>query len=109
MIAKYRNRGIVYISCALVLTALLIVLIYRHGPKVSDGTMALGFLLYCATWTMWMVASFTLAKARGYASDFTGTLFLIFFIIGFCFPIAPMLFPLYIIFALKDKSSDRYR
>jgi hypothetical protein len=108
MIAKYRNRGIIQIVCALVLTVLLVVLIRNRGPRVSDDKVALGFLLYCAAWTMWMVASFSLAKARGYASDFTGTLFLLFFIVGFCFPIAPMLFPLYIVFALKDKTRDRH-
>ena len=56
---------------------------------------------------MWMVASFSLARAKGYQRDFASGLFVVIYIIGFCFPIAPILFPLFIIFALEDKAKSR--
>jgi drug/metabolite transporter (DMT)-like permease len=111
MISKYRNHAIWQSTCAIGLTVLFIVLVVKgrqHG-MMSDNLGVLCLIIYVAAWVMWMVTSFTLTRAKGYVRDFAGTLFLLFFILGICIPIAPLLFPFYIIFALEDKTKDRKR
>ena len=111
MITKYRNRAIFYAACALGLTVLFVVLVHkgRQHIEMSENMGIVCLLVFFAAWTMWMITSFSLTKAKGYSKDLAGGLFMLCFILGFCIPIAPMLFPLYIIFALEDKTKDRMR
>lgn len=114
MISKHRNRAILQLVVALSMTALLVGMFYNERMNLrfghlNDGWIALGFLFYLATVTMWMVASFSLARAKGYHSDMVGGIFLFLIILGFCFPIAPLVFPGFVIFGLKDKTRERMR
>lgn len=77
------------------------------GRAGRDDIFALLILPYLATVTMWMVGSFSLAKAKGYGSDMMGAVFMLLFILGFCFPIAPFVFPAVVLFGLKDKTRER--
>jgi hypothetical protein len=65
--------------------------------------------LYLATVTMWMVGSFSLAKAKGHHADTVGSIFIFLFILGFCIPMAPFIFPGFVIFGLEDKTKGRRR
>lgn len=111
MIPKYRNRASIQIACALGLTALCVLLSLKQAhtaiSKRSETGTALLIVTYPATWLMWMAASFSLTKAKGYDRDLASGLFVIIYIVGFCIPIAPILFPLFIIFALEDKTRRR--
>jgi uncharacterized membrane protein len=114
MISKYRNRALLQTIFAIILTistvVFLVVLhkhIYRRDESNDWGVLIIP--LFFADWAMWMLVSFTLAKAKGYSKDFAGGLFIMMFILGFCIPMAPMLFPLYIIFAMEDRAKDRTR
>ena len=114
MISKHRNRGILQLTLALALTGLLIFMWHKGGShlrlnRVSDGWMIFWFFLYLGTITLWMIGSFSLAKAKGYGTDMIGGLFLFLFVLGFCIPIAPMVFPGFVIFGLKDKTRERKR
>ena len=111
MIPRYRKRASIEIACALGLTALCVLLTFKQVhtaiSKRSEAGTVLLIITYLATWLMWMAASFSLTKAKGYDRDLAGGLFVIIYIVGFCFPIAPILFPLFIIFALEDKTRRR--
>jgi cytochrome bd-type quinol oxidase subunit 2 len=114
MISKHRNRGIIQLAFAMVLTGVLIFM-WRKGAahlrlrQVSDGWMIFWFFLYLGTVTLWMVGSFSLAKAKGYGTDMMGGLFMFLFLLGFCIPLAPFVFPGFVIFGLKDKTRKRKR
>src|SRR5260370_2017536 len=112
MISKHRNRGIFQLAVALVLTALLVFMWHKGAGhlrvrEVSEGWMVFWFFLYLGTVTLWMVGSFSLAKAKGYDTDMMGGLFIFLFLLGFCFPVAPFVFPGFVIFGLKDKTRER--
>jgi len=112
MISKYRNRGILELAGALILTVVLILIAVssrRQVQGMSDERIMVLLLLYLATMTMWMVGSFTLARAKGHGRDTIGGIFLFLFLLGFCVPIAPFLFPGFVIFGLKDKTRERSR
>jgi len=76
---------------------------------MNDNWKVIVILSYLGTVTMWMVGSFSLAKAKGYGSDMMGGIFLFLFILGFCIPFAPFVFPGLVIFGLKDKAQHRSR
>ena len=109
MITKYRNRGIAQLFLAILMTAGLILVFMKTERKMSDGMTALLLLFCLATLTMWMVRSFSLAKAKGYSGDMMGKVFIFLFVLGFCFPIAPFVFPVVVIFGLEDKTRERLR
>ena len=78
-------------------------------PRPNDNFLVLVLFLYLGAVVMWMAGSFTLAKAKGYEGDMVGGVFMFLLILGCCFPIAPLLFPGVVIFALKDKTRGRRR
>ena len=111
MITKYRNRALLEIAIAIVLSVLL-VLVFRKCHHVREGLsnwLCLGIFLYFAAYAMWVVASLSLARARGYQRDAMGVLFVVCFVAGFCIPIFPLLFPFFIIFGLEDKTKNSKR
>ena len=111
MISKYRNWAFLQIVVAVILSVLL-VLVFRKATHMlhgADNWNALGIILYVAAYGMWVISSLTLARAKGYQRDAMGALFTICFVIGFCIPILPLLFPFFIIFGLEDKTKDRMR
>ena len=109
VITKYRNRAIAQLAFVMLMTAGLILGSVKGGRKMDDGMIALLFLLYLATGTMWIVGSFSLAKAKGYSSDMIGGVFIFLVILGFCFPIALFVFPVVVLFGLNDKTRERLR
>jgi hypothetical protein len=111
MISKYRNRALLQIVIAVVLSVLLVIAFRKsiHTIAGKDNWTILVLTLYVAAYAMWVVASLSLARARGYQRDAMGALFAVCFIIGFCIPILPLLFPFFIIFGLEDKTKDRKR
>jgi cytochrome c oxidase assembly factor CtaG len=111
MIAKHRNWALVQIVVAIALTVAL-VMVFRKSVHVREGADnwdVLGIALYVAAYAAWVSASLTLARARGYQRDAMGALFMVVFVIGFCIPILPILFPFFIIFGLQDRTKDRMR
>jgi cobalamin synthase len=112
MISKYRNRALWQIMMALILTGLVVLLMYRirhSGYHRSDGWAAAGLFLYVGTYVMWMMASLSLARARGYNRDAMGALFIICYLVGFCIPPLPLMFHLFILFGLEDKAKNKQR
>ena len=110
MISKHRNRSIWQFACALAMTVVFFSLFAPvRGHIISENEKALLVLVYLATVTMWMVGCFSLAKAKGYATDMTGGIFLFLFLLGCCIPCAPFVFPVVVIFGLKDKTKRRSR
>jgi hypothetical protein len=109
MITKYRNWGILQLICALALTVAVVIVFRGRGLNISDNRTIILIILYLAAVTLWMVGSFSLAKAKGYGSDTMGGIFLFLFLLGFCIPIAPFVFPGFVIFGLKDKMKRRSR
>jgi len=110
MIARYRNKGFIQLACAVAMTALLVFLYSRWDRRSpNDNIVILLVFLYFACWVLWMVASFTLAKAKGYSTDLAGGIFLFLIVVGFCFPIAALLFPIVVLFGLNDKTRERLR
>jgi cobalamin synthase len=111
MISKYRNRALIQIVIAITLTILL-VLVFRMANRFrpsSDDWFVLALILYVAAYAFWVMGSLSMAKARGYNGDSIGFLFMVCFIVGFCIPILPLLFPFFIIFGLEDKTKNRTR
>jgi len=107
MITKYRNRGLIQFVTALHIAAIAIGLFVWFDGKESDGWVAFLVLAYIGTVILLMAASFSLAKAKGYADDMVGGLFLMLFLLGCCIPFAPFLFPIVVLFGLKDKAHRR--
>src|SRR5712691_9462715 len=107
MIPKYRNRGILQLICALAMTVALIAIALssrRQAHRMSDERILVLILLYFGSVKMWMVGSFTLARAKGHGRDTIGGIFLFLLLLGFCVPIAPFVFPGLVIFGLKDRT-----
>jgi hypothetical protein len=109
MIPKYRNRGILQLVGGLGLTGALVVMVMLsrdlfHLNRLSDARKVILLLLYLGSVTLWMVGSYNLARAKGHGRDAIGAVFLFFFVLGCLVPIAPFIFPGYVIFALKDKT-----
>jgi hypothetical protein len=109
MIARYRNRAFLEIFLATVLSGLFATVFHKatHMGRDSDNWNALWIVLYLAAYAMWVMASLSLAKAKGYERDAMGALFMMCFIVGFCIPLLPILFPFFIIFGLEDKIKRR--
>ena len=91
------------------MTAGFIVWLIKLSFHGSDGQRAMMVLFYFATVTMWMVGSFSLAKAKGHSADSMGAVFIFLIIFGLCIPIAPFVFPGFVIFGLEDKTRERSR
>jgi hypothetical protein len=113
MIAKYRNRALWQILIAVILSVSL-VLVFKRAQSTrysQDNTnwLCVALLLYLASYAMWVIASLTLARARGYQRDAMGAIFVVCYILGFCIPILPLLFPFFIIFGLDDKTKGMRR
>jgi hypothetical protein len=51
-----------------------------------------GILLYVSCWAMWMFASFSLAKAKGYGPDCFGAVLIFLYIFAFCFPVLSVIY-----------------
>ena len=109
MITKYRNRGLIQFVAALHVAAIAIIVFVLVDGKNSDGWIAFMVLAYLATIVLLMAASFSLAKAKGYADDMVGGMFLFLFLLGCCIPFAPFLFPFVVLLGLKDKTQRRSR
>jgi hypothetical protein len=110
MISRFRNRSLLQYAIAILLTVLFGIVASRiNRVNVNDDQLVMLILLYVGSWVMWMWGSFTLAKAKGYGSDWSGNVFIFLLALGFCFPIAPFIFPGFIIFGLKDKTRDHRR
>jgi hypothetical protein len=112
MITKHRNRAFIQMGIALVLTVSMVLVFMslaakRRQHQDMDSWAALAIVLYLGSYAMWTAASLTLARAKGYPRDFGGALFLGCFILGFCIPIVPVLFPFYILFGLEDRAKRR--
>jgi hypothetical protein len=111
MIPKYRNWGVGLSICASALTVLLFAAM-RKGfgiggmgrEKWHDDIL----LLYLGAVSLWMLASVSLAKAKGYGGEVMGRTFITLFLIGYCCPGALFIFPL-LGFFLKDKTSRSRR
>jgi len=113
MITKYRNRSLIYLSVAVVLTVAVGFLIHKNihtrVSQRSGGLMAFCVIGYIVAWISWVLVGFNLSRAKGYSKDFTGTLFMVVYFIGICFPILVVGFPLYILFGMEDRAKDRSR
>jgi hypothetical protein len=108
MISKYRTKGFIQLACAVATSALLVYLFLRRdGQHSSDNYSILLIFLYLGSWTMWMISSFTLAKAKGYAGVMAGGILLFLILLGFCFPVAAFVFPAVALFGLKDKTKEK--
>jgi len=111
MIAKHRNWALVQIAVAIALSAALVMVFRKSGHMREEAANwnVLGIALYVAAYAAWVTASLTLARARGYQRDAMGALFMVVFVVGFCIPALPLLFPFFIIFGLQDRTNDRMR
>ncbi len=113
MIAKYRNRSAIYLVGAILLTVGLVLisryLLRTRFTERRDGLGGIAIFGYVAAWVMWILVGFNLARAKGYSRDFVGTMFLFVYIFGFCMPLVVMLFPIYILVAMEDKTKNRMR
>ncbi len=106
MISKHRNRGILMIVWALVMTGALGYLFYdtRHVHRVSQNRTVLWILVALIWWALWFGAGFSLARAKGYEVDTTSGLFVFLLFVSFFIPVAVFVFPATVIFVLKDKT-----
>lgn len=113
MIAKYRNRSLIYLICAIALTIGLGLMLQHSERHIfrgqNNGLAALGIIGYVGAWVSWMLVGFNLARAKGYSRDFTGSMFVGVYILAICFPPLFIGFPLYILFGLEDRARDRSR
>ena len=109
MLPRYRKKGFVQLAVAAAMTALLVFLIVRREkPHVSDGYAVVSLFLFIGCWVMWMLASLTLAKAKGYDVRTSEGLFAGLLVLGFCFmPVMMIAFPVVVLFGLKDKTRGR--
>ena len=107
MITKYRNRGIVYSVLALTATVLVVVAMGKSvGTTAEWGEYIL--LLYLGAAVLWTMASYTLAKAKGYGPDVLGRVLVISLLLGFCCQPLALVFP-FLGFFLEDKTRSRRR
>ena len=111
MIVKHRNWAFLQMVIAILLSVLFIIVLRKakHMNHGADDWNVLGVVLYVAAYAMWVMASFSLARAKGYHGDAMGALLTVCLILGFCIPILPILFPFYMIFGLEDKTKGRRR
>ena len=113
MITKYRNRSLIYLTVAVVLSVVLGLLMHKtihtRISERSGGVLAFLIIGYIVAWISWVLVGFSLARAKGYSQDFTGTLFMVVYFFGICLPIVVVAFPLYILFGMEDKAKNRSR
>lgn len=112
MISSYRNLGLIQAAVALGLSVWLAFLLRNHHPapfRRNDQGALLLVIVYLTAWVMWVLASLSLTRAKGYKRDFGGALLLFFLVAGCCIPGAPIIFPFIIIFALEDKTKNSRR
>jgi hypothetical protein len=109
MISKHRNRAIVQLVFAAVVTVLLVVLFKNHGRHMTNDFGLIVFFSLLGMTVLWSIGGFSLAQAKGYDFHTMGGAFIFLFIAGFCVPIARFLFPLVVMFGLPDKTAPRRR
>jgi ABC-type spermidine/putrescine transport system permease subunit II len=113
MIAKYRNHSLLYLALAIVLAVVTGFLFYKishtNVRERGAGLIASCIIAYFAAWVSWVLVGFNLARAKGYHQDFTGTLFVVIYLVGLCLPVIVVGFPIVILFGMKDKARSRSR
>lgn len=107
MITKYRNQGIVFAVAALAMTILFFVGLAKTMRFRDEWRPYLIPIYLCAA-VLWTMASYTLAKAKGYGPDELGKLLILSFLLGFCCQPAVLIFP-FLGFVLKDRSRSSRR
>src|SRR5262245_29464749 len=106
MITKYRNLGIVYTVLALGLTVLFIIVL-RQSMGLREETWRVYLIpVYMAAAVLWIMASYTLAKAKGYGPDALGRVLLVSILLGFCCQPLALVFP-FLGFFLEDRTRGR--
>jgi hypothetical protein len=110
MIAKYKKRSILCLICSMAMTVGFVWFanyLYRHRLRDRNDSLDVVLIFgYIATWIMWLAVGFNLARAKGYSREFTGSLFVVVYAIGFCVPFIVLAFPLYILFGMEDKTKQ---
>jgi hypothetical protein len=111
MIAKYRNRGIIELASAFIMTGILIYFVAapKKSLRTNEGWIVAAIFLYFAAFVMWIRSGFSFVRAKGYPRDYAGKMFLFLIILGFCFPMAVWVLPAVAIFGLEDKTKTRRR
>jgi ABC-type thiamin/hydroxymethylpyrimidine transport system permease subunit len=113
MITKYRNRSLICLVLAVVLTVVIGFLIHKiMHTRVSERSgwlIAFCVIGYIVAWIAWILVGFNLASAKGYSKDFAGALFVMAYLFGFCFPPIVFAFPLFFLFGMPDKTKGRSR
>lgn len=108
MITKYRNKGIVFSVLAFAMTVLFVVAL-RKSTDIRDNRWREYFLpIYLCAGILWAIASYNLAKAKGYGPDALGRVLMISLLLGFCCQPVALIFP-FLGFFLEDKTRSRRR
>jgi hypothetical protein len=106
MITRYRNQGIVYSVLAFGLTVLFVVALRKSLGIRADPWREYLIPIYLGAAILWTMASYTLAKAKGYGPDALGRVLMLSFLLGFCCQPAALIFP-FLGFFLEDKTRSR--
>ena|SRR5215208_1772413 len=106
MISKYRNLGIVYSALALALTVLFVVLLRKSMGFREESLLVYLIPVYLGAAILWIMASYTLAKAKGYGPDTLGRVLMVSILLGFCCQPLALVFP-FIGFFLDDRTRPR--
>jgi len=107
MITKYRNQGIVFSVLAFATTVLFIVAL-RKSVGIREEWSEYLVPLYLGAAVLWTIASYTMAKAKGYQADALGRVLMISLLLGFCCQPAALVFP-FLGFVLEDKTRSPRR
>ena len=107
MIAKYRNLGIIFVVMALAATVMFFVALRKSMGFRTEWDAYLLPLYLCAA-VLWTVASYHLAKAKGYRGDELGRVLMLSILLGFCCQPLALVFP-FLGFFLKDRTRSHRR
>jgi hypothetical protein len=107
MIVKYRNLGILFVVMALAATVLFF-LAARKSMQFRTEWNDYLLPLYFGAAVLWTVASYYLARAKGYGGDELGRVLMISILLGFCCQPLALVFP-FLGFFLKDRIRSHRR
>lgn len=111
MISRYRNRGLLQVAGAVAIIAVSGIIYYlfhqRDAEVISDNWDVLFLLAYLSAVALVLAATFSFAKAKGYSEDMVGGILIFLILFGLCVPCAAFVFPVAVVFGLKDRNQTR--
>lgn len=111
MITRYRNRGLLQVAGAVLVVAFAVViytLFHKSDADLFTSDWDVFFLfVHLIAVVLVLAATFSFAKAKGYSADMVGGILIFLVLFALCIPCAAFVFPVAVVFGLKDRNKTR--